>query len=517
LRLLQVPRCLPLRYQIEKEVRTGFDVKTMQQFFKCLFSRLPSLAALIALSFHPAATALAQGAGAQNSTIPERIQLVIDGHNLPSSSFSFYVQEVGQDNPSLSVNADLPMNPASAIKTLTTFAALESLGPAFTWQTELYALGPIEDGVLRGDLLMKGGGDPFLVEDQLRAMLKSLQRSGVEHITGNLVLDGSYFDASVEDAELIDNQNGRAHNTNPNAIIANFQAMTFFFYPHTNGQDVIIHTDPRLPNVKISNRLRQVNRSCGGYQRGISFNLNPADPSEVIFEGEFPSRCPRYQMVREVLDAPDYTFGLFMELWTELGGQLDGDLRRGAVADDLEPIVIWNSVPMSDVIKSINKFSNNLMTRHLLLTLGAEILGSPATVEKGIQAVNNYLELKSLDSNQLLLTNGAGLSRDTRVTASLLNKVMQSAWTSPYMPEYVASLPLNGMDGTMRNRARGSKMSGRMHVKTGSLDEVSAVNGFVYSQSNRVFAVTGMVNHELADRGPGTELLDALLIWVYLQ
>jgi len=355
------------------------------------------------------------------------------------------------------------------------------------------------------------------VEDQLRGMLKSLQRAGVERIEGNLVLDGSYFDASVTDSELIDNQAGRSYNTNPNAVIANFQAMTFFFYPHPNGRDVIIHTDPRLPNVKINNRLSQVNRACGGYQRGISFNLNPTDPSEVIFEGRFPSRCSRYQMVREVLNAPDYTFGLFMELWTELGGELDGTLSHGQVPDELEPIVVWNSVPMSDIIKSINKFSNNLMTRHLLLTLGAEVLGPPATVEKGIEAMKNYLELKSLDSTQLSLSNGAGLSRDTRVTAQLLNNILRSAWISPYMPEFVASLPINGMDGTMRNRVRGTNMSGRMHVKTGSLDEVAAVNGFVYSQSNRIFAVSGMVNHELADRGPGAELLDALLTWTYLQ
>ena len=453
----------------------------------------------------------------ENSAIPDRIQRIIDGHNLPDSSFSFFVQEVGAEQALFTFNADKAMNPASAIKTVTTLAALESLGPAFTWQTELYALGPIQNGVLRGDLLMKGGGDPFMIEDQLRGMLKSLQRAGVEHITGNLILDGSYFDASVENTRLIDNQSGRAYNTNPNAIIANFQAMTFFFYPHTNGRDVIIHTDPRLPNVKITNRLRLANRSCGGYQRGISFNLNPDDPSEVIFEGQFPSRCSRYQMVREVLTAPDYTFGLFKELWEELGGQLDGDIRSGAVPDDLDAIVVWNSVPMSDIIKSINKFSNNLMTRHLLLTMGAEILGPPATVDKGIEAVKNYLELKSLDSALLTMTNGAGLSRDTRVTVALLNEVLQSAWASPYMPEYVASLPLNGMDGTMRNRVRGSQMSGRMHVKTGSLDEVTAVNGFIYSQSNRVFAVSGMVNHELADRGPGNELLDSLLTWVYLQ
>ncbi len=469
------------------------------------------------LFFSALLASLALAIQAQPYEIPDRIQNVIDGHKLPETSFSFYVREIGADAPVLSINAETPMNPASAVKTVTTLAALESLGPNYTWQTELYALGPISDGVLHGDLLMKGSGDPFMVEDQLRGMLKSLQRAGVERIEGNLVLDGSYFDASVTDSELIDNQAGRSYNTNPNAVIANFQAMTFFFYPHPNGRDVIIHTDPRLPNVKINNRLSQVNRACGGYQRGISFNLNPTDPSEVIFEGRFPSRCSRYQMVREVLNAPDYTFGLFMELWTELGGELDGTLSHGQVPDELEPIVVWNSVPMSDIIKSINKFSNNLMTRHLLLTLGAEVLGPPATVEKGIEAMKNYLELKSLDSTQLSLSNGAGLSRDTRVTAQLLNNILRSAWISPYMPEFVASLPINGMDGTMRNRVRGTNMSGRMHVKTGSLDEVAAVNGFVYSQSNRIFAVSGMVNHELADRGPGAELLDALLTWTYLQ
>jgi D-alanyl-D-alanine carboxypeptidase/D-alanyl-D-alanine-endopeptidase (penicillin-binding protein 4) len=458
--------------------------------------------------FHPALT---------QESIPPRIQRIIDGHNLPSESFSFAVQEIGAGDMLFSHNPTVLMNPASVVKTITTLAALESLGPAFTWQTELYPLGPINGGVLSGDLLMKGSGDPFLVEDQLRSMLKSLQRAGVERIEGNLVLDGSYFDPTVEEDERIDNQAGRSYNTNPNAIIANFQAITFYFYPHPNGSDVIIHSDPRLPNVKITNRLSLVNRACGGFQRGISFNLNEDDPSEVIFEGRFPSRCDRYQMVREVLNAPDYTHGLFTSLWSELGGEFDGEVRIGAVPAELESVVLWNSVPLADIITSINKFSNNVMTRHLLLTLGAETFDPPATVDKGIEAVKSYLELKNLDSTQLIMKNGAGLSRDTRVTISLLNNVLQSGWSSPYMPEYVSSLPLNGMDGTMRSRLRGSRMTGRMHVKTGSLDEVVAVAGYVYARSGKKYTVAGIVNHELADRGPGSELLDEFLLWVYQQ
>ena len=460
---------------------------------------------------------LGQIAYAQEVVFPDRIQRVITGHNLPLDSFGLVVQEAGSGPVLLSHNAEASMNPASAVKVVTTLTALESLGPAFHWNTELYALGPVNNGVLEGDLLLKGGGDPFLVEDQLRNMLKALQRAGIQHIKGNLVLDGSYFDSSVEDDENIDSQNGRAYNTDPNAFIANFQAVTFFFYPHPNGREVIIRTDPQLPNLKIDNRLRLADRSCSGYQRGVSFNINAQDPEEVIFEGRFPSRCNQYSMVREVLDAPGYTFGLFKELWNQLGGTLEGGLRRGELPDELEPILVFSSLPMSDIIKSVNKFSNNLMTRHLLLTLGAEILGPPATVENGIAAVNSYLEIKSLDSTQLTMINGAGLSRESRITPSLLNDVLQSGWASPYMPEYLASLPINGMDGTMRNRLRGTRMSGRMHVKTGSLDSVAAIAGYVHAANGTIYSVAGIVNHELANRGPGAELLDALLQWVYQQ
>lgn len=450
-------------------------------------------------------------------TLPSSVQFVLDGHGLPGSSFSFVVQEIGSDRPLLEMNAGQPMNPASTIKTITTLTALETLGPAFTWRTELFALGPVENGVLKGDLLIRGGGDPFLVEDQLRNMLKALQRTGITQIAGNLILDGSYFDLSVADQRDLDGQGGRAYNTDPNAVLANFQAMTFYFYPHPDGRNVIIRTDPILPNVTITNRLSQVNRACTGYQRGVSFNINPEDNSEVIFEGRFPSGCRQYSMVREVLDAPDYTFGLFKNLWEEIGGRLDGTMVLGTVPENVEPVLVWTSSPLSDVIKSINKFSNNLMTRHLLLTLGAELKDPPATVQKGIDAVHTYLKEKNLNASELVMDNGAGLSRDTRITTSLLNGALQDAWHSPYMPEFVASLPLNGLDGTMRNRLRGERMSGRMHVKTGTLNEVSAVAGYVHSRSNRVFTVAAIVNHELADRGPGVELLDALLLWVYQQ
>src|SRR5690606_795346 len=244
------------------------------------------------------------------------------------------------------------------------------------WQTGLYALGPVEDGVLHGDLLLRGSGDPFLVEDQLRNMLKALRRSGIERVEGNLILDGSFFDESVARDAPIDNEAGRAYNTLPSAVIANFQAVTFYFYPHANGRDVIIRSDPELPNLSIVNRLRQREVACTGYQRGIRLDTNANRTGEITFSGDFPSRCRQYSLLREVLDAPGYTFGLFLALWQELGGELTGTVVNGVVPDDVQPVLVWSSPPLGDVIKSINKFSNNVMTRHLLLTLGSERFGT---------------------------------------------------------------------------------------------------------------------------------------------
>ncbi len=420
------------------------------------------------------------------SALPAALQRVIDGHALPDGSYGLQVQEIGADSAILSVNAEASLNPASTIKTVTTLAALDTLGPAYTWRTEVYALGPVVDGTLQGDLLLRGTGDPFLVEEQLRNLLKALRRSGVQRIDGNLVLDGSHFDPSVVEQSNIDNQAGRAYNTEPHAVIANFQTVTFWFYPHGNGRDVLILSDPVLPNLRIDNRLRQVDAPCSGYQRGISFSTHPDAADTVVFSGNFPGRCRVFQLTREVLDAPAYTFGLFKALWQELGGELSGTLVNGSVPDEVEPRLVWTSPPLSDVITSINKFSNNLMTRHLLLTLGAESAGPPATVEKGVAAVNSWLQAQGIDASRMHMVNGSGLSREARVTPAFMTEVLQAGYRSLWMPEFVSSLPLNGLDGTMRNRLRGESQRGRMHIKTGSLDGVAGVAGYVTAHSGKV-------------------------------
>lgn len=452
------------------------------------------------------------------TAIPPAVQIVINGHKLPEHAYTLYVKEVGGATPVLAVNESLPLNPASTIKTLTTLAGLDVLGPTYRWTTEVYALGAISDGTLHGDLLIRGGGDPFLLEEHFRNLLKTVRRRGINSITGDLIVDDSLFHSSVSQEPLIDNDSRRAYNVLPHALMVNFQTVNFYFYPHSNGRDVIIKPEPALPNLAINNQLSQRDAACTGFQRGIRFDVDDAG-NTVTFSGRLPSRCEEYMLTRSVLDAPGYAYGLFMQLWQELGGEFSGSLHERSLPDDWNqpPIVRWDSPPLADVIKSINKFSNNMMTRHLLLTMGLQRAGAPATVENGVEAVRAYLDTNNIDHSQMVMVNGSGLTRDGRLTSAMLAEALDRGYQRPVMAEFVASLPLSGMDGTMRTRLTREGPAGSMHVKTGSLDDVAGVAGYVHARSGKQYVVIAILNHTGADTGPGQELGDALLNWAWTQ
>ncbi|MDR0780873.1 MAG: D-alanyl-D-alanine carboxypeptidase/D-alanyl-D-alanine-endopeptidase [Pseudomonadales bacterium] len=449
--------------------------------------------------------------------LPRAIDLVVQGHALPPQSYSLLVQDVDSGESLLAVNETLPLNPASTIKTLTTLAALETLGPAYTWTTKVYALGPVEQGVLQGDLLLQGGGDPYLLEEQFRNLLKALRMRGIERITGDLVIDANYFDASVRREPAIDNDAGRAYNVLPSALSLNFQAVTFYFSPKADGSGVDIRSDPALPNLHINNRLRLKQGACTGYQRGISFSYDKAAPNGVNFEGQFPSACKLFTLVRATDDPMAYAYGLFTALWRELGGEFTGTLRLGTAPANTQALLRWESPPLAEVIRYLNKYSNNLMARHLLLTLAAENGTVPATVNAGARVLTAYLSGLGLDVAGLDVQNGSGLSRATRLTTAQLAGALRQGYHSRYMAEYLSSLPVAGEDGTMRERLREDANRGYMHVKTGTLSEVSAVAGYVTGKSGRHYVVAGILNHADADRGPGVELTDALLSWARQQ
>lgn len=450
--------------------------------------------------------------------LPRRLAIVAEGHQLPEASYGFLVQEIGKQEPLLSVNANTAFNPASSVKIITTLAALEELGPAYLWPTEVYALGKVKSGVLNGDLLIKGYGDPYMVTENFWKLLQEIQREGINTINGDLIIDDSYFTVADTDPGKFDNKPERAYNVVPNALLINFKAAYFHFYPDSNGKSVVINSDPELPNLSIENNLRLGKGRCGGFQRGIAINI-PQDQelNRVVFNGSYPASCGHYVMSRTVLKPETFAFAVFQSLWQQLGGSISGTVRLGLAPIKAKPQLVWHSPPLGELIRLVNKFSNNVMTRQILLTLAAQRKGEPATVENSRLFINEYLQQRGMDTQSLTLVNGAGLSRDTRVSARLMADILLHADSIAFMPEFVSSLSIMGMDGTARNRLRQRIKSGHAHIKTGTIDNVSAIAGFVDAKSGKRFVIVGMLNHQDAHRGPGEELMNALVEWTYSQ
>ena len=401
---------------------------------------------------------------------------------------------------------------------LTTFLALENLGPAYTWKTESYLGGKLNDGSLDGDLFLKGYGDPYLVIERYWLFLRKMRQHGLQRITGDLVIDNSFFESVTTDTNAFDGQGYRVYNVVPDAFLVNFQAVDFAFYPEPESESVRIIADPLPANLEITNRLRLTDGYCGGYQNGIKFTVgdSPANDS-IVFSGKYRRYCQEYHLARSLLQAPTYAYGVFRSLWASMGAELQGGLRIAEMPRDIEPFVVVESPPLSELIRGINKWSNNVMARHVLLTMGARQFGPPATVEKGRKAADLYLDAAGLDFPELHIDNGAGLSRDTRITAAHLGRVLLTAHDSAYRAEFVASLPLAGLDGTLRKRFQDEGLTGRMHLKTGRLTGVFAMAGFIRAESGRHFVVVAFQNHENAHRGPGEEALSEFLRWVYRQ
>ena len=472
-------------------------------------NRLLPQAALFLLGLLFAGASAAEG-------LPDAVAKVTRRLGVPESALGIIVREIGSETPLVTLNPDTPRNPASTVKIITTLAALEELGPTYSWPTEVFITAPVRDSVLDGDLIIKGYGDPYLMTEEFWKMVQALRRQGLQTINGDLVVDNSYFAVQEGDPGEFDNRPFHAYNVLPDALLVNLKAVYFHFYPASDGKSVLIKTEPELPNLNIENRLIPIAGPCGGYQHGVAMTVpDPVLADRVIFEGRYAMSCGHYVFARSVLTPEAFAYGAFKALWEQSGGVLTGTVKAGVAGPELRPWLTWNSRPLAEILRYVNKFSNNVMTRQILLTLGAELVGEPGTVDGGIQAVQQYLEKNGISSAPLVLENGSGLSRNERVTPQLMADALLRGNANPFMPEFIASLSIIGMDGTARNRLKRGEEKGHAHVKTGTLDNVSAIAGYVDAKSGRRFVVVGLLNHSEAQYRTGEQIWNALIQWAF--
>ncbi len=453
------------------------------------------------------------GVNAQ-AELPATVADALKKAGIPQQDVSVYVQAVDSDRPILTHNAGKSMNPASVMKLVTTNAALDLLGPAYRWKTEVYRDGQVNNGVLEGNLIIKGYGDPSFKAQEFWRLLMAVQQAGIKEIKGDLVIDKSLFASTVGSRDTFDNETWRAYNAMPSAFLVNGRNTSFKFTANEAG--VSVNQEFELPELQIVNNMKLVQGACGEWRSRFGYNIKPAqDKAVVTFSGVFSAECGERYLELSVFDDEKYAFYIFRKLWRELGGQFNGGVKVLETPANAVKVLEQTSDPLGYVIRDINKWSNNLMARQLLLTIAAEKHSVPATEAKGFAALKTWLFTKGMPFDELIIENGSGLSRIERINAEHLGMMLVSAFRSPVMPELMASLPILSQDGTIKKRLNGSQSNGRAHLKTGSLDGVSAIAGYEIDANNHRHVLVMLVNHSKAAASKDAQ--DALIEWVHQQ
>jgi len=442
-------------------------------------------------------------AHSQAADLPKPVLQALRAAGIPQSSVGAVVQDVAAARPALAVNATEALNPASVMKLVTTYAALELLGPAYRWRTEAYL-----DG---NDLVLRGYGDPKLNLESFWMLLRGLRGRGLRDIRGDVVLDRSWF-APVANGR-IDDDAFRPYNVAPDALLVNFKSLRFNFVPEEGR--VRVFAEPALPGLELVNTLRIVEGNCpeGRAFRDLIQASFQSRPPRAAFTGLYPTSCAERDLNVALYAPEDYVEAMIRQLWGEMGGSWSGKVREGAASPSARLLYRHESEPLAEIVRDINKFSNNVMARQLYLTLAAELGGAPARPENARHAIRQWLDLRKIRAPELVIENGSGLSRIERASAATIAALLHTAWRSAVMPELVASLPVVAADGTMRKRLLGERVAGRAHIKTGLLQDARSIAGYVLDRHGRRHVVVMIVNHPRAPESQAAQ--DALLAWVY--
>jgi D-alanyl-D-alanine carboxypeptidase/D-alanyl-D-alanine-endopeptidase (penicillin-binding protein 4) len=444
---------------------------------------------------------------AAHGPLPPEVDAALQRAGVPREALVVVAQEIGAAAPRLAWQPQLPVNPASLMKLVTTSAALDLLGPAWTWNTPVWIQGTTLNGVLEGNLVIKGSGDPKLVQERLWQMLRRLQQLGVREIRGDIVIDRSAFTLPPHNPAEFDNEPYRPSNAGADALLLNYKSVLLTFTPDPVRGIAIVSSEPPLAGVRIDLSVPLSNGACDDWRGALRPDFT--DPLRMRFNGSYAAACAERQWPVAYADPKGFNARVLTGLWREMGGKLIGRVREGTAPSE-PPSFSISSPSLAELVRDINKFSNNVMSQQLFLTLPVAVRGGPGTPEQARDLMRAWLAERLGDAaRSAVIDNGSGLSRDNRLSAQLLARLLQAAYAGPAMPELMSSLPVSGVDGTLRRARNGA--TGRAHLKTGSLRDVVGIAGYVLSNGGRRYVLVAIVNHPNANAA--RPALEALMQW----
>lgn len=451
------------------------------------------------------------------TTLPERPRAVLRQQLVKEASVTVVVRDVASGESLIELNPLTPRSPASTLKLLPTWAALEMLGPAHSWKTRVYADGPIRAGVLRGNLYLQGGGDPMMTLERWWKLVTDLRQTGLRVIEGDVVIDEELFAPLAERRGDFDRRPQRTYNVLPHPLLVNLQSIEFTVRAADDGQTIEVGATPLPSNLDLQNRIRPSTGPCNSRNRNFSIQHAEDRPLSLVVSGTVSVNCPPQSARQPVMTPTDYAYGSFRQLWEQQGGSIGGGLLRAPTPPKAKLLLSRDSPSLAEVIRVVNKFSSNVMARTLVLTIAAENGTRPATSAAGEALIDGWLRQQGLVFEELVIDNGSGLSRKARMSGDSMARMLAAAWRSRYAPEFIATLPMGGLDGSLRKRFKRLRDPSRVRMKTGSLNGVSSLAGYVTGQSGRTYAVVIMVTQTGAQYGSGDLIEGAVVDWVLDQ
>ncbi len=394
-------------------------------------------------------------------------------------------------------NAADGLNPASTMKVVTAATALKYLGPSYKYQTKVYVDGGIGgDGVVEGNLYVEGGGDPHFVVERMWKLVQDLRLNGIEQVNGNVVFDESFFDADyalpgwTKQRDLV---RGPAYFPSLGALSLNFNTLAIVARPgKAAGKPAFVALEtPAADYVELVNEVRT---GAAGSRRSVGIKREVRDGRmKMTVTGSIAEDSGMRRYYRAVADPTAHFMAAWMQMMSSHGITVTGKAKRGRTSKSAELVAQHTSPPLASILMDMNKYSNNFMAEQVLRTVGAEVKGGPGTTEKGLEAVSDYLQSLGLEESDFVLVNGSGLTRQAELSAEVLTAVLVDMASDPAVGhEFHASLAIAGLDGTLLRRL--TDEPGRLRGKTGTIDGVHCLAGYVGADDGEQYAFAFMVN-----------------------
>lgn len=483
--------------------------KTGKQNTKNNLARAKKAVVPLSAAAIPSALALSDS-NASNSELPAEISHAMLRARVEPKDISIAVIPLNGTGKKLLINANQPRIPASVEKIITSAAALDLLGPSKVWSTFIASEEEPENGTIKGNLYLIGSGDPYLTIERFWLLLDNLRARGIKTIEGNVIIDRSSFQVPPHDPFAFDGEGNRPYNLGPDALLINSRSLIIKFRPDPKKGVAYLYPEPNLEGIKLPESIPLSKEVCGAWRKQI--NPDYSDPYRPIFKGKYPSSCGAKDLLYTSFSQNEYVNAVFSSMWKQMGGVWKGKVQSGKAPEERTVLASSYSEPLTKLTYNMNKYSNNLIARQLFLALGKTAKGEAKSLAKSRETMGAWAETLKISPRELYLDNGSGLSRNSQLSAAAAVRVLEYMWNHQAMAEYMSSMPISGIDGTMRKRP---VAKGRAHIKTGYIAGVRSIAGYVLTASGKRYAVAAIVN------GGGAmgavPVMDAIIDWVYSE